>query len=91
MPFIDFFYCSFPTLFIFFYADNRFINDNLSKIWKNGMAFCKDTDNGFYLLGNITLLDAKSACTGFQNSGPGWIGVIKENVVKSDEGNTTVV
>lgn len=55
------------------------------------MAFCKDTDNGFYLLGNITLLDAKSACTGFQNSGPGWIGVIKENVVKSDEGNTTVV
>lgn len=67
-------------------SDNRFMNDKLSNIWKNGMAFCKDTDNGFYLLGNITLLDAKSACTGFQNSGPGWIGVIKENVVKSDEG-----
>ncbi|XP_065937675.1 uncharacterized protein [Magallana gigas] len=63
------------------------INDKLSKIWKDGMEFCKIVNNGFYLLGNITLIDARSACMGLQNSGPGWIGIIKENFEKLDQGH----
>lgn len=55
------------------------------------MEFCKILNNGFYLLGNITLIDAKSACMGLQNSGPSWIGIIKENFEKLDQGNTTVL
>lgn len=53
------------------------------------MEVCIGIGNGYYLLGNIDLSDAKSACTDLQNSGPRWIGVIKENFVKSDQGNTT--
>lgn len=54
------------------------------------MDFCI-FNNGFYLMGNITLLDARSACMGLQNKGPGWIGVIKEHFEKLDQGNTTVL
>lgn len=77
--------------FIFFIsADKRLINDHLNEIWKDGMDFCI-FNNGFYLMGNITLLDARSACMGLQNKGPGWIGVIKEHFEKLDQGNTTVL
>lgn len=61
-----------------------FINDQTSYIWKEGMEICKS--NNHYLLGNINLSDANSSCTGLQKSGPAWIGVIKENFVKSDQG-----
>lgn len=53
------------------------------------MEICKS--NNHYLLGNINLSDANSSCTGLQKSGPAWIGVIKENFVKSDQGNTNVI
>lgn len=53
------------------------------------MEVCKSKNS--YLLGNVNLLDANSACAGLQNTGPGWIGVIKENFVKSDQGNTKVI
>lgn len=84
MPFIEF-------NFFFISAEKLSINDKLSKIWKDGMEFCKIVNNGFYLLGNITLIDARSACMGLQNSGPGWIGIIKENFEKLDQGNATVL
>lgn len=61
-----------------------YLNNQSSEIWKQGMEVCKSKN--YYLLGNINLSDAKSSCTGLQNSGPGWIGVIKENFVKSDQG-----
>lgn len=54
------------------------------------MGFCTQTANDYYL-GNINLSDVISSCTGLKHSGPGWIGVIKENFVKSDQGNRIVI
>lgn len=45
----------------------------------------------YYLLGNIDLSDVKSACKDQENSDPRWIGVVRENYVKSDQGNTNAI
>lgn len=74
--------------FLISFISAVYLNNQSSEIWKQGMEVCKSKN--YYLLGNINLSDAKSSCTGLQNSGPGWIGVIKENFVKSDQGNSKV-
>lgn len=39
-----------------------------------------------YLPGNIPLSSARAACTGFDNIGPRWIGVVKESRENEDKG-----
>lgn len=77
-------FCSFIS------AGGIFISDQVRNNWREGMEFCSETPNGYYL-GNVNLSDVHSSCTGLKHSGPGWIGVIKENFVKSDQGNKIII
>lgn len=52
------------------------------------MDYCKA--NSSYLIGNINTTNSGLACTGLQNVGPGWIGVVKDEYVTTDQGTTRI-
>lgn len=60
------------------------ISETNYKGWREGMDICKTFET--YLPGNITLSNATSACMGFGNIGPRWIGVVKESRENTDKG-----
>lgn len=53
------------------------------------MEHCKN--KSAYLIGNANIyshtLNATSACSGLENGDPRWIGVVRDQYVKSDQGN----
>lgn len=75
--------------FCFIAAENLYKNDRVSLPWEKTSKACKMKD--YYLLGNINLSDVNSACKDQENLDPRWIGVVKENYVKSDQGNTNAI
>lgn len=66
---------------VIFYLDNSTTNMN----WTNGMGFCKE--NGTYLVGNLNLSNATSACFGHVYIDPRWIGAFREKYLNTDKGN----
>lgn len=52
--------------------------------WRDSLDTCNMFET--YLPGNIPLSNATSACTGFDNISPRWIGVLKESRENEDKG-----
>lgn len=48
------------------------------------MEMCKT--NSTYLNGDIELSNVKPACTNYNMTSPRWIGVVRDQYIKKDEG-----
>ncbi|XP_078309595.1 uncharacterized protein LOC111105805 [Crassostrea virginica] len=52
--------------------------------WREGMDHCKKM--GIYLFGNVNLSNKTLACTDLNNNDQRWIGVVKDQYIKADQG-----
>lgn len=52
--------------------------------WEEAIAICKS--KGSYLIGNLNSSNLKSSCDKLNNTGPRWIGVVKDQYIGQDQG-----
>lgn len=59
--------------------------DNIYKPWREALDYCKNQTT--YLLGNISTTNVTLDCTGLNHTNQRWIGVVRDQYAKTDQGN----